>query len=90
MRIPSRVYISQQQIVSRGHQARSGEEIGDGHAQGLVRPADVQVSVSPRAAELARQGAADARRIERLKQSIADGSFQIDPQRIAERMVDQE
>jgi len=48
------------------------------------------VSVSAAAKQLAADSATDTAKVQRLKAAIQDGSFQIDPQRIAQRIVAQE
>lgn len=39
---------------------------------------------------LAREPVVDSARVERLRTAIADGSYEVDPQRIADKMVDME
>ncbi|MBI5513511.1 MAG: flagellar biosynthesis anti-sigma factor FlgM [Deltaproteobacteria bacterium] len=65
-----------------------------GRAQGTDAPAaaeteDLKVNVSDRAQALSRQTAeeASAARVERLRTALADGTFQVDPQVIADRLV---
>jgi flagellar biosynthesis anti-sigma factor FlgM len=89
MRIPSRIYVDQQSQVSRSQQA---QEQAPSKADSTKKAAeqDVRVDVSAQAKELAAKDSIDVEKVEALKASIADGSFQIDAQAIAARIVDQE
>ncbi len=89
MRIPSRIYVDQQSQVSRSQQA---QEQAPSKADSAKKAAEqgVRVDVSARAKELAAKDSVDVEKVEALKASIADGSFQIDAQAIAARIVDQE
>ena len=89
MRIPSRVYTSGHQEVGRGKEASGqgkAERAGRGSSN-TAASADVAVSVSSRAIELAGASTRDAARIESLRQAINDGTFQVDKERIARAIV---
>jgi len=88
MRIPSQIYISQQQIA-RSNTTEDGGKAGNAGAP-KTSDNDVEVSVSAAAKQLAADSATDTAKVQRLKAAIQDGSFQIDPQRIAQRIVAQE
>jgi flagellar biosynthesis anti-sigma factor FlgM len=85
MRIPSLVYISSLQHVARGE--RAAESAAPGGEVERRTEADVQVSLSKQARALSDRGS-DGNKVERLQKAIADGSFAIDPQRIAARILE--
>ncbi len=89
MRVPSQVYSTHQQQIARGAQAeRQGQTTGNKSV--APSEAHVRVSVSSEATQLAADNTMDVAKVERLRASIESGSFQIDPLRIAQRIVDQE
>lgn len=54
--------------------------------------AAAQVTISSRARDMATESAdasVDAAKVEHLRQRISDGSFQVDPQKIAQQMIHQ-
>jgi len=79
-----------------GNQA-SGPAAGSGNAasdaSASVQPKDdsVRLTDSARAlqdaAKVDGQGAIDSKKVEKIRQSIADGSYQVNPAAIADRMI---
>jgi negative regulator of flagellin synthesis FlgM len=57
--------------------------------QGPAASIVAETTVATPAARMAAQGAPiDSARIERVKQAIAEGKYPVDPEKIAERMLD--
>lgn len=57
--------------------------------QGAAGGAAAEVRISARARDLAAEGRVDTQKVEALKQQIADGTYRVDSQAIASRMIDQ-
>ncbi len=88
MRIPSHVYVSQQQ-VARSEQA-DGQSPTKAAKAAAAGPGDVTVRVSPQAIQLAEDSAVDMDKVNRLRAAIDSGTFRIDAESLAARIVDQE
>lgn len=59
-----------------------------GSAEGDVRLTDTAAKLRQIEAQIAEQPVVDVKRVESVKKAIADGSFQIDANRVAEKMAD--
>lgn len=92
MRIPNG-YISNQLGVeaSRSTNSRHSEEQASDTpaASGRASDADIKVSVSSEARRLAMEAEAiDVAKVERLRDAITAGTFEIDPDKIADAIVE--
>ncbi len=78
-----RLGINTQQTTQKGQSVRT-QAADEAHAA-----EDVHVQLSARGRELSMKtdGEVDAARVDRLRASIASGEFNIDSQRIADRML---
>jgi flagellar biosynthesis anti-sigma factor FlgM len=76
--------------ASQAQAATSTPKTGADEAKGAAAAQGDAVTVSAQAQELAHKAAtnADAAKVERLRTAIEDGSFSIDHQAIARRIVD--
>ncbi len=90
MRIFSQIYVNEHHPIARGRNAQGSSSTEAGGVSSPESAPDVRVTVSSRAHELADEASVDQAKVDRLKEAIVDGSFQIDSQRIAERIVDLE
>ena len=90
MRIPSRIYVDQQSQISKSQQQAGTDAAGKAGSPSKAAEQDVRVEVSSRAKQLAARDTMNVEKVASLKAAIADGSFQIDAQAIAQRIVDQE
>jgi flagellar biosynthesis anti-sigma factor FlgM len=70
--------------------ARAVERV-EGSTKTTAESPAAEVQISSRARDLALEagGAVDAQKVDALKQRIADGTFRIDSQKIATRMIEQ-
>jgi negative regulator of flagellin synthesis FlgM len=59
---------------------------------GVVQPASDKVQLSPQVQALAAQtgsaGVFDAKKVEEIKAAIANGTFQVDPEKVANGLLD--
>lgn len=90
MRIPSRIYVDQQSQINKSQQQAGSDAAGKADSSSKAAEQDVRVEVSSRAKELAAKDTMNVEKVASLKAAIADGSFQVDAQAIAQRIVDQE
>ena len=63
---------------------------GARQAGDVVAFTDTANTVQQAEKALAKEPVVDAARVERLRASVADGSYQVDPQRVADKMIDME
>jgi anti-sigma28 factor (negative regulator of flagellin synthesis) len=91
MHIPSRVYnspdIAAQTDQARKLKSQQAKKSGSTDAAKRTK-GDVKVSVSARARKLAGENSMDIEKINRLRESIENGSFAMDFQLVAERIVE--
>ncbi|BFM06677.1 flagellar biosynthesis anti-sigma factor FlgM [Halioxenophilus aromaticivorans] len=82
--------------IAQGAPAQKQESSATGNAK-LAEPQEGRVSISPEANRLARLEAninaapdVDSQRVEDIKRAISDGSYQVDAEAIAGKLLDQD
>ena len=69
---------------------RAGQQPGGAAATPAAAGSSATVAISPEASALAAKGAEgsfDAEKVDRISQSIADGSFKVNPEAIADKLI---
>jgi len=70
--------------------ANASPAAGVRQAGDVVALTDTANAVQQAERALAKEPAVDSARVEKIRAAIADGSYEIDPQRIADKLVDME
>ena len=89
--IASRMRRPQEANGAAGHKAQASEKSPiQGSTSDAVDLTDTSTALRRAEKSLASQPVVDSAKVDRLRDAIADGSHEVDPQRIADKLVDME